>query len=279
MLRVVTVSRAYGSEGSHIAKKLAQRLGYHYADEAFVREVRENPKECSPVLESIEDEAAPGFLEKIAGLMSNRSFYKTALALCIYDLALRTDLVLAGAGGHLILAGCPSLVSFQIVRKLSDRVRAVAHEQKLSVEDAVKRVESKDQEKSKFIRYYFDAGLFDPTMFHLTLNTSFLTADDAVDVASEYCRAFFGRVDSALSEQFLKDRLLEKKAHMVVFHLGMSHGAKVEFEANQGDLTVRGVVGGEHEKGLLLDGLKRMPEVKAVMDEQLKVEVLSHLIY
>ena len=278
MLRIVAVTRAYGSGGTEIARKLAERMGYHYADDAFVTEVEKNLKQCSSLLESIVDEAAPGFLDKIAGLMSNRSFYKTALALCTYDLALKTDLVLVGAGGHLILAGYPSLVSFQIVRKLSDRVRTVAHEQKLGIEDAIKHVESKDKEKNEFIKYYFDTELFDPLMFHLTLNTSFLSPDDAVDLASECCRSFFTKVDAALSEQFLKDRLLEKKALMVVFHLGMVHGAKVDFEANQGELTVRGVVGGEHEKGQLLEALKKLPEVKTVVSE-LKVEVLSQLIY
>lgn len=277
-MRIITISKAYGAGGGRIARALAERLGYHYADEAFVREIEKDPVGCSPLLQSIEDEVAPGFLDKVAGLMSNRSFFKTALALCVYDLALKTDLVLAGAGGHLILAGCPSLVSIQIVKKLSDRVRAVAHEQNLKVEDAIKLVETKDKNKTEFVRYYFDEELFNPLMFHLTVNTGFVTPELAVDLASRYCKSRDAASDAAAAEQFLKDRLLEKKAEMVLFHVGISHGARVDFEADRGTLVAHGVVGGEHEKGRLLDALKKMPEALTVVDE-LKAEVLSGLIY
>jgi CMP/dCMP kinase len=278
ILRIVTVSEAYGSGGSQIAGELAERLGCHYADEALVEKVENNPRQCSPLLESIEDEAAPGFLDKVAGLMNNRSFYKTTLALCVYDLALKADLVLVGAGGHLILDGCPSLISIQIVKKLSDRVRAVAHEQELKVEDAVRLIEAKDKEKSEFVKYYFDKPLFDPTMFHLTVNTGFVTPDEAVELVSEHAGSFFAKEDTASSAVFFMNRLLEKKAQMVVFHLGISHGAKVDFEADQGELTARGVVGGEHEKGQLLEALTKMSDVKKLVDE-LKVEILSRMIY
>lgn len=278
VLRIITVTKAYGAGGGRIAKALAERMGHRYVDEEFLGRVEKDPAQCSPFLGAIENEVAPGFLDKVAGLMSNRSFYKTALALCVYDLALKDDLVLVGAGGHLILTGCPSLVSIQVVNKLSDRVRTVAHEQKLKVEDAIKLVETKDKKKVEFIKYYFDEELFDPLMFHLTVNTGFVGQEVAVDVAYEYCTRFFAGSDAASGEQFLRDRLLEKKAEMVLFHLGITHGAKVDFRGDRDKLVAHGVVGGEHEKGQLLDALKRMSEVKTVVDE-IKVEVLSGLIY
>lgn len=277
-MKIVTISEAYGAGGSQIATALAERLSYRHVDEAFIREIEKDPVQCSPLLESIEEEVAPGFLDKVAGLMDNRSFYKTTLAFCVYDLALKTDLVIAGAGGHLILAGCPSLVGIQVVKKMSDRVRAVAHERNLKVEDAIELVEDKDKEKAEFVRYYFDEELFDPLMFHLTINTGFVTQSQAVDLTSEHCTRFFSGLDAPAAEQFLRDRLLEKKAEMVLFHLGISHGGKVDFEADRGTLTACGVVGGRHEKEQLIDALKRMSEVKTVIDE-LKVEILSNLIY
>jgi cytidylate kinase len=277
-LKVITVSKAYGAGGSRIAKALAERTGYRYVDEEFLGKTEKDPAQCSPLLCSIEDEVAPGFLDKVAGLMSNRSFYKTALALCVYDLALRNDLVLVGAGGHFVLAGCPSLVSIQVVDKLSDRVRNVAHERKLRIEDAIKLVETKDKKKVEFIKYYFDEELFDPLMFHLTINTGFVAQEAATEVASMYCARFFAGVDAAPAEQFLRDRLVEKKAEMVLFHIGITHGAKVDFKADRDTLAAHGIVGGEHEKGQLLEALKKMSEVKTVVDD-IKVEVLSGLIY
>jgi cytidylate kinase len=278
-LKVITVSRSYGSGGSQFARKLADRLGYQYVDEVFVQGIKKNPAQCSPVLCSIEDEVGPGFLDKIAGLMNNRSFYKTTFALCIYEAAVKNDLVLVGSGGHLILAGCPSLISLQVVRKLSDRVRAIADAKDLTAEDALKVVESKDKEKSHFVKDYFDKDLFDPLMYHLTINAGFFALDDAVELAAEHAGRFYASVDAVSSEQFLKDRLLEKKAEMALFHLGMTHSATTaDFTADRGRLTIHGVVGGEHEKRQLIEALKKMSEVTEVIDN-LKVGVLSRNVY
>ena len=88
LVKVITVSRSYGSGGSQFAKELAEELGYRYVDEAFIKEIEQNPEQRSPLLSSIEDEVDPGFLEKLLELMTNRKFYKTALSLCLSKLAL-----------------------------------------------------------------------------------------------------------------------------------------------------------------------------------------------
>ncbi len=277
-MKVITVSRAFGSGGDQFAKKIADGLGFDVVDHSYLKAVEKEPEKYSPLICSIEDEVEPGFLEKVSGLMSNRSFYKTALALCVYELALNSDIVLVGAGGHFVLSGCPSLLSLQIVKKLSDRVRAVAHDNNIKAEDALKLVEERDKERSHFIKYYFDKELFDPLMFHFVVNGSLLALDEAVEMIATYAQRFFERVDPSRAEQFLRDRILEKKAEMVLFHLGMTHGATIEFEAAQGTLTVHGVVGGDHEKARLLKALGKMSEVTNLVDK-VKAEVLSRNIY
>jgi cytidylate kinase len=277
-VKVITVSHTYGSGGSEFANKMADRLGYTYIDEALSREIEKNPRECSALFCSIEDEVEPGFLDKVTGLMSSKSFFKTTLAICIYELALKTDIVLVGSGGHLILAGCPSHVSIQILSKLSDRVRTVAHAKQIKPEDAMKLTEHKDKEKSHFVNYYFDKNLFDPLMFHFTINASLVLLNDALDMMDAYNRDFSARLDSIHAEQFLKDRLLEKKADMVLLHLDISHGGNVKFQADKGVITVHGVVGSDHEKGRLFDALKKMGETKDLVD-QIKTGVLSRNIY
>jgi cytidylate kinase len=277
-VKVITVSHTLGSGGSDLAHELAERLGYEYADEALVNEVATNPRECSSTFCSIEDEVEPGFLDKIAGLMNNHSFYKTTLAACILERAATSDLVFVGSGSHLVLSGCPSLISIQVIRKLSERVRTVAEERRIKAEEALKLVESTDKEQGDFVRYYFDKELYDPLMFHLTINTSAVSTPNTLDLIVAYSKAFSAGLDSGRAEQFLRDRLLEKKADLLLFHLGLTHGAKIEFEADQGKITVRGVVGGEHEKGRLFDALRKMGETVELVDH-VKTEVLSRNIY
>ena len=38
-MAVVTISRQIGAGGAHIGKKLAESLGYHYADKAMMEQV------------------------------------------------------------------------------------------------------------------------------------------------------------------------------------------------------------------------------------------------
>jgi CMP/dCMP kinase len=277
-VKVITVSHTYGSGGSEFAKKMADRLGYTYVDEALVGGIQKNPQECSDLFYSIEDEVEPGFLDKVTGLMTTKSFFKTTLAICIYELVLKTDIVLVGSGGHLILAGCPSHVSIQILSKLSDRVRTVAHAKQIKAEDAMKLAEHKDKEKNHFVKYYFDKELFDPLMYHMTLNASLVSQDEALDIMEAYNRDFTHRLDPVMAETFLRDRLLEKKADLVLFHLDLSHGGNVEFQADKGIVTVRGVVGSDHEKERLFDALRKMGETKDLID-QVKTGVLSRNIY
>lgn len=277
-MKVIAVSRSYGSGGSQLARQLADRLGYDYADGASIKGIEESVETSSSLLASIEDEVGPGFLEKLTSLMNNRSFYKTALSLCLYELALKSDIVIVGAGSHLVFANYPSLLSLQVVRKLSERVKAVAHDRKLKMDDALELVENKDKEKSKFTRNYFDKELFDPLMFHMVINLSLVLMEQAVQVVSQFGTATFESADLDLSRTWLKNRLLEKKAEMVLFHLGLTQGPTVDFEADSGRLAVKGVIGGKHEKQQLLEALAKLSEVTTVTDE-LRVEVLSRMLY
>jgi cytidylate kinase len=277
-LNVITISRTYGSGGSEFGKSLAKELGFQYVDGAFLTSMKENPQKYSSLYSTIEDEVGPGFLSKISGLLNNRSFFKTSLAVCIYELALKTDIILAGAGGHLFLSGFPSLISIQVIRKLSSRVRIVAKQTGLKLEEALKLVEAKDKTKSEFIRYYFDKEFLDPFLFHLTINGNFFTLEDALLLVADYAKSFFFRIDNSITELFLHDRLLEAKARMVLFHLNLSSAPSLNFHANAGELTIEGIVGGSHEKNEIYEMLKKIPEVRNIIDNT-KIEVLSHTIY
>jgi cytidylate kinase len=277
-LKIITVSRSYGSGGSQFARQLAEKLGYRYVDEAFIRQIEQNVENCSPLLSSMEDEVDPGFLGKLVELMTNRIFYKTALSLCLCELADAEDVVVVGAGAHLVFADYPSVISLQLVRNRSDRVRSVAHERSLGVDDALELVEDKDKEKAKWIKNYFDKELFDPLQFHLVINFSLIPPEKALTLIAPFATTSFEGVAGDISDAWLKNRLLEKKAEMVLFHLGLTHGPMVEFHADNGRLTAKGVVGGKHEKEKLIEALGKMSEVTSTVDE-LKVGVLSRMLY
>jgi cytidylate kinase len=277
-MRVITVSRSYGSAGTLFARQLSEVLGYRYADEALINKISESQGVRETFAVNVEDEIAPGFFEKLAELANNRSFFKGALETCIYDLALKGDLIFVGGGAHLVLEGSPCLFDVQIVRNLRDRIKAIAGEKGISYDEAFELLKKKDKQKVNFIRHYFDKELFDPTMFHLIINASRIPIDDAVQMVAEEARKIFSSADDREAERFLKKRLTESKAQLVLFGLDLAREGKIIFDAQEGVLIVKGVIGGKNEKERVLAALSRLPEVNRI-DDQLTVEVLSRMLY
>jgi hypothetical protein len=278
-MKVITVSRSYGSAGTLFAKQLAGALGYQYADEALIKKIDEVDGVRDTLTVNLEDESAPGFFDRIAGLVSNRSFFKVALETCIYDLALKNDLVFVGGGAHIILEEFPCLFSVQIVRNLRDRIKAIAGEKGISYDASSDLVKKRDKQKAEFISHYFDKNLFDPTMFHLTINASRMSIDDAVEMVANQTKKVFNSADDQEAAIFLKKRLREKKAQLVLFGLDLTREGRITFEAQEkGVLVVQGVIGGKNEKERLLAALSKLPEVNRI-DDRLKVEVLSRMLY
>jgi hypothetical protein len=87
-------------------------------------------------------------------------------------------------------------------------------------------VKKKDKDKINFIRHYFDRELVDPTMFHFIINASRVPIDDAVQIVAEETRRIFSTVDNQEAERFLRKRLTERKAQLVLFALDMTHRGK-----------------------------------------------------
>ncbi len=279
-MMVITVSRSYGSAGSLFARRLAESLGYVYADETFINNIGYDLGVSQALLVSLEDEPSPSLLERAKDLMSHKSSFKLALAACVYDFVLKNDIVFVGGGAHMILEDYPGMVSIQILRNMSDRIRDIALDKKISYEEALSLIEKKDSAKKKFIGYYFDRDLFDPLRFNITFNASLVSLTDALDMSASYARKHFSEVNREEAKIFLRKKLLEKKAEIILAGQDVTGDfGKVTFEAIDVDtLLVKGVIGGEEKKKQLFKALWNLKGLKKVED-RLKFGVLSRLLY
>jgi len=278
-MRVITVSRSYGSAGTIFARQLSEVLGYGYLDDRHISKIDQAEGVRKVLAMNVEDESAPSFFEKIAELKNNISFIRVALETCVFDLALKSDMIFVGGGAHIILEEFPCLIAVQIVRDYRERIHAIANEKGISYDEARVLVKKKDKDKINFIRHYFDRELVDPTMFHFIINASRVPIDDAVQIVAEETRRIFSTVDNQEAERFLRKRLTERKAQLVLFALDMTHRGKIIFEAqDKGVLIVKGIIGGKTEKERVLEALSKLHEVETI-DDQLKVGILSRMVY
>jgi cytidylate kinase len=275
---IITVSRPYGSGGTLFGKTLAEKMGYPYIDKSFCSVLSDEAKHYLH-FESEEEEAAPLLIQRIAELMSNRNFYKANLMTTIYSMALKGNIIFCGRGANIILEGVPDVLSILTVGKLSDRVKGIAEVKGLSYDDALKLIERADNEKRKFVEYYFDKDLFDLSLYHLVINMSLMPIDNSEEMVFNYVNKYFTEAGRVESQKILRKRLMEKRAEILIFGLNMSKSVKLSFEAkDDGVLAVKGIVSGEGEKKRLLTALEAVEGVQKVEDN-LKTGILSRMIY
>lgn len=277
-MAIITISRPYGSGGTLFAQELAKKISYNYIDKNYCAIVGDEVKHCLTYFEH-EEETAPDLLDRISDLMNNKNFYKLNLLVTIYSLALKNNVIFVGRGANIVLQGIPNVLSLQIVGNLDDRVRAISELKGISYDDALKLIQKMDNEKKKFIEYYFDKNIFDPTLYHFVINLSYVPLNNAVDTIIDYVNKYYTEDDFKKSETILKNRLIEKRAEVIAFGLNLTQNVKTNFIMKEdGTLLVKGIVSSENEKKRLLKALEHLEDVKNIEDN-LKIGILSRMIY
>lgn len=276
---IITISRMYGAGGTTLAKKLSECMNYKYVDQEYLHNFCNKAKDNFCLITS-EDEESPSFGERFSELMTNKSFYRIALYASIYKLALEDNVIFVGRGGHLILEGFPNVISLQVIRTLSERVKAIAEIKNISYDKALELVEKKDEEKAEFFNYYFDASFIDPLKFHIILNSSLVPINSAIDMLCSFSKGFFNNEKRDKAKVILEKRLIEKNAELLLFKYDLVQSfGKITFEMkDDGVMKINGVIAGSEEKEKLIKAVKGLPGVKNVEDH-LKISVLTHIVY
>ncbi|HOV90359.1 MAG TPA: cytidylate kinase-like family protein [Syntrophorhabdaceae bacterium] len=278
-MRVITISRSYGSAGSLFGKKLAERLNFKYVDDSFIKYLRTNKEATEVLLRNLEDEKSPDITNRFSELIHNKSYFKAAITVALYSLILKRDLVVVGGGAHLILEEYPCKIRLMIIRDINERIFDIMQEKSLSEDDAIDLVNKKDKEKKRFIEFYFDRDINDPFSFDITFNASTVKLEHALDIMDLYSERFFSRVDLEEARIFAAKRLLENRAKLAIIHHELASKAKVEFEAQaENVLVIKGIVGGTKEKEKLINTIEGLRGIGKIIDK-LKIGTLSRLIY
>lgn len=264
---IITIARTHGSGGTLFAKALAKNLDYKCINRTSFND------HCQAInnhvrLFGLQSEESPSFLGWLQEVMSNRYFFKISLLANIYHCALQNNVILVGMGAGIILSGRENVLHLRVVRLFSERVKAIAEVKNIPYDDAFDLVERMDEGKKDFVSRYFDEDVNDPTLYHLTINTSYLKFDDVLNMISDYAKNHLTPAHPAETEEFFRNRLLEKRAEILLFRLGMANNyGKISFEAiDDGLLIVKGAAAGAEEKERLFASLNKNKEIKKIED-------------
>ena len=219
-MTIITLSRQLGSRGEEIATEVAQTLGLRLVDAETINRAAQRSGVPQVALAEMEREGERGLATRVlkalrampslspisemgitqaersgwtipfAGLFSptmpplsaSLDGYVRMVDLVIRGLAQEGQVLIVGRGGQVLLEKHPGATHVQIVAPVDSRIGVIMERLDLNRRDAQSRVRASDRARFDYVRRYHNVDWMDPTLYHLTINSSRLSLTTAVEL-------------------------------------------------------------------------------------------------
>lgn len=208
-MSVITLSRQLESEGDEVARLLCERLGYQRFDKLAMAQVGQEMGLTAGAIQSAVEfkptAKSPwellGNTQRITGGdPSSWTFSGRGDALQDLTIANLMDIinagykkgnvVIVGRGGMAALQDKPDVLHVRIQAPQALRVKRLMEHDRLTQEDAEKRVRTRDLSDVQWIKRYFGLDFHDPSLFDLIISTAKYTPAEAAELILQALAAF-----------------------------------------------------------------------------------------
>jgi cytidylate kinase len=191
----VAISRAFGSGGGEIARRLGAKLGYHIFDREILDILVKEGRFRTAILDSLEERDRSAFEVWVDGLLRGRlaheGDYMRTLAGVLGSIAMHGHAVILGRGANFILDPGRGL-HVRIVAPVTQRIETISRLRSVDHEEAKRLVQRTDRQRASFVKRSFDADLNDPLAYDIILNTAGLGIEAAVNLTERTLRMKLG---------------------------------------------------------------------------------------
>jgi len=181
---VITVSMEPGSGGSVMAQKIAERLGFSYFHRDIVGEISKTAKIRSTVVNTLEKERLSGVQDFISSLIEEQYIhpdtYLRHLLEVVSTIGKHGRAVIVGRGANFILPA-EDIFSVRVIAPTEMRIRKVALEYRVPIEEAKRRVIRRESRRKAFVRHSFNVDISNPIHYDMTVNTGKISVAAAVE--------------------------------------------------------------------------------------------------
>lgn len=213
-MRIITISRMFGSGGSEIAARVATALGWTLLDNALIDRVAEQLGTTRAVV-AAREERVPSLVERLASAMTlgTPEYVPAVVATDAPPLPLPLDeerlvsvtrqvveraiadapAVVVGRGAQAMLASrrdALHVFCYAPIAALSERVMA---REGVSAEEAGRRVEETHRQREQYVRRHWQRSWQAHENYHLCVNSAWLGIDGAADAILRLARARLDR--------------------------------------------------------------------------------------
>lgn len=195
-MAVVTIARQFGAGGRTIGNRLAKELDYRFLDDVVLQELARRVNVTEEAVQDVES-IAGGVFSRIVSAMLSRSYmerltgadfgyidqviYLKILKEIILDLARKDNVILLGRGGQYVLEDHPKAIHILMVGEKKHRVAFMQNNYNLKPAQAEDAVEEGEKRRRQLYSLFRKTDYNDPLHYHLVLNTSRMTQDQALE--------------------------------------------------------------------------------------------------
>ena len=171
---VITISRQMGSLGDEVASALSRQRGWECITRDLLME-RFFPESSADQRTRLA-ESARFYLSEYKDGRSFRDVLKESLE----EMSRSTSAILLGFGSQLLFSGNENAIHVRIIAPDEVRLSRIRKQFHLSEEAAQTLLASTDRKHKRFVSHVFSVDSTDETLYHLILNTGYMSVDECV---------------------------------------------------------------------------------------------------
>jgi cytidylate kinase len=180
-MATITLSRQMGSLGSQVAQQTADMLGYRWVWHDLINQAAQRAGAPEMALAVIDELRLLGVCPSPQACQA----YRIAVEQIMEELAAEGNVVIQGRAGQIILKDRANTLHVRIVAPKTLRVERIAKKLDITREQALAQVEASDRYRANYLRRFYKARWDDPSLYHLVLNTAYLTPQQAAAIVCQ----------------------------------------------------------------------------------------------
>ncbi len=186
---IVSIGREYGSGGHEIAVKLAQKLGLKLYDRNMLEEIAKHKNVDYEELAKYDEAPKKEILTRTVRGLSNSHEYNIANMQFEYLRKKASEgesFVVVGRCAESVLKDFEGLISVFILGDIECRIQRISRVRNMSESEARSAISRHDKTRKAYHNSHSSMKWGDARNYDITLNSSKLGIDDAVDLIAEY---------------------------------------------------------------------------------------------
>jgi cytidylate kinase len=262
---VITFSKKMGTNGSEIARRVANELQYNLYDTEAIEQTAREMGFLKDVKEV--DEKVPSPFRRF--FSHQPEIHLDRLKAVIYELASRGNAVFLGRGSHILLRTFTCALHIRVTASLDKRIQNLM-EKGFVREAAITALHKSDHEREGFIKFAFGVDWDNPELYDVVLNIDNLSVALAADTVVHVARSEEIQARSLNAMESLEMMSLARRAEAALMEAGLFSAYLSVSALESGKIRLTGTVLSDSTATKAAEILKGVKGIEFV-DNQIRV--------